>query len=50
MNIKNYYFNGTNSSKYKHDLPFEILNFNKNMFTENENVTELKLIFCLKIF
>ncbi|MEC9303045.1 MAG: polysaccharide biosynthesis tyrosine autokinase [Bacteroidota bacterium] len=33
---KSYYFNGTNSSNYNHNLPFEILNFNKNLFSKNE--------------
>ena len=33
---ESYYFNGTTSSNYNHDLPFEILNFNKKLFSEIE--------------
>jgi len=34
---KSYYFNGTNSLNYNHDLPFEILNFNKKLFSKKQS-------------
>ncbi len=33
---KSYYFNGANSFNYNHDLPFEIVNFNKKLFSKRE--------------
>lgn len=42
---KNYYFNGINSSNYDHDLPFEILNFNKKLFSERDcNGVEIRFL------
>ena len=42
---KSHYFNGTKSSNYKHDLHFEILNFNKKLFSErNSEGFEIKFL------
>ncbi|MEC9302833.1 MAG: polysaccharide biosynthesis tyrosine autokinase [Bacteroidota bacterium] len=34
---KSYYFNGTTSSKFNHELPFEILNYNQKKFAEGSS-------------
>ena len=42
---KSYYFNGSNSSSFNHDLPFEILNFDKKLFAErNFNGFEIRFL------
>ena len=52
---KSYFFNGSNTSSYTHDLPFEIFNFDKKLFSESASkgfeirfLSEMSLIDKLK--